>query len=988
MGLPFVSRLRLFVAVVFVGAALTASLRAQVAATRTVLTPSAASVAQGAPVVLTAAVTGLPASRGGQVAFCDTTQINVCSAASANLLGLAQLTTASQARLKLRLGAGTHSLVARFLGTTTAATSSSSLVRVAVSAATTHLATSVSLTPQGTFTESVYTLQSTVSTPPGQPFPGGTVAITAATPSGKFPVVSQSVTSGSPASDALERGTRVVSGSGRVLADFNEDGVPDLALTDTTEASVSFSAGNGDGTFVSPTAANKVPGLCATSCVALATADWNSDGHADLVTLEKLTNNYQLHFATGRGDGTFQSSSPIDVALTVGTGMASLVVADYNGDGLPDLLVYVGSTATPALAVALQRVDGSFQLSYPTTFASPNLLPSNPLIYAADYNGDGKADFVCTSYVQGSQQPIFSTYLSKGDGNFAASIIPMPDTLAGFTPGLIALGDFNGDGIADLALLASSGSGSYGQALNGDGHGGFSPGRIFGFTYDAGGEGIYSLDTLDVNGDGLSDILLVGTVPDVSSNALKPQILIQPTNGTSDTILSVFAPGEQVPMSPSLNGDLNGDGRPDILYSQAGGLVLLNRSGYQQASVTINNVQMPAGTTLPLTAAFTTANSNYLPSISPTIAVTGQTVDPTVTLSVSPQSVAAGQAVTLSATITPSTTPDGYSENGQVVTYSGGPAAGPGIKLSATVTNGVARLTTTGLPAGSYAIFAQLADNLPFLSATGSSQITVTPAGPQQGSLAGTYAFRSRLSATIAGVAQDGAVVGVLKADGAGGLTGEEDINAPSLSVAQSAITGSYSVLNPDGGTLHVRNAQGLLLDFFMTLGDFDTKGVAHTLTLLPYGPQGIGGEGTAELVTSTNPTLNSAGFTLALEGQTGCQPAACQSAGHASGAVSLLGSVVVSPAGFTINGYPGYSGSGSVVENSAGTVAATLNFAAQLGGPDPSGRYSFTVQSSGLPSDSPKTFVGYAVGSNKLYLLSTDPHGSSTLLSGFLQQQ
>ena len=106
-----------------------------------------------------------------------------------------------------------------------------------------------------------------------------------------------------------------------MAADFNGDGVPDLALQAFFLSGIHVYFGNGDGTF-QPSIQ-----LSLQFAFSVSTGDFNGDGNPDIVTLGPST------FFVWLGDGHGGFSSPIENA-TYGTPVA---VGDFNGDGLDDL---------------------------------------------------------------------------------------------------------------------------------------------------------------------------------------------------------------------------------------------------------------------------------------------------------------------------------------------------------------------------------------------------------------------------------------------------------------------------------------------------------------------------------------------------------------------------------------------------------------------------------------------------------------------------
>src|SRR5438876_797547 len=123
----------------------------------------------------------------------------------------------------------------------------------------------------------------------------------------------------------------------------------------------------------------------------VAVADVNGDGKPDLLVANE--GNATVGVLLGNGDGTFQ---PVVTYGSGGSGANSVAVADVNGDGKPDLLVATSLSAT--VGVLLGNGDGTFQSA--VTYGSGGLNRASSVV-GADVNGDGRPDLLvgtCNSF--------------------------------------------------------------------------------------------------------------------------------------------------------------------------------------------------------------------------------------------------------------------------------------------------------------------------------------------------------------------------------------------------------------------------------------------------------------------------------------------------------------------------------------------------------------------------------------------------------------
>ncbi len=473
------------------------------------------------------------------------------------------------------------------------------------------------------------------------------------------------------------------SGPFLAMADFNRDGVIDVAVGSKQIASqpgsVGLLLGNTPGSLRAPNFIkdysyssnfDRTQGRMGESV----TGDFNNDGHVDVVTAGSIGFGYGLYFAAGRGDGSFEPSTAVlgglnddnsllaldidrdgnlDLAWLDGGGFAQAfglgngafqmlprIVApggspgvsqqalqsdDVNGDGYPDLvyrlqtgnidsnfitrivvLLYdpdtrryqrladatdlitntpraggfyldeslgmgdlnndginefftfsrsIPSQGIPARWTVLEptQVDGTDvqQLFRKTVIENPAFLPNDVSVHAwivEDFDGDGNNDIA------------YSTHDAKTVVMFGRGDFTFRDATTYSTQGFyVERGDFNGDGITDLATTWGYGFLSYSQrpyngVLMGRGDGTFS--EQIGFTASTGPlNGVY---VGDFNGDGIDDITGLGGL-------VHGEAYVARSMGLADIA----------------TGDINGDGRTDVVAIDSG----LNRVKLMQGQV-------------------------------------------------------------------------------------------------------------------------------------------------------------------------------------------------------------------------------------------------------------------------------------------------------------------------------------------------------------------------------------------------------------------
>lgn len=229
---------------------------------------------------------------------------------------------------------------------------------------------------------------------------------------------------------------------------LDADGTMDLVAVNIYQAAVSVFIGNGDGTFGNP---DQPVGRRPRH---LATADFDQDGHADLVstTGDPYIGTGGISVFPGRGDATF--GDPRDSH----SGSRWFVkVVNLDGHPAPDLVV----TSATGFSAMLANGDGTFR-GLAEVFLDPRF-PGRPAI--ADFDRDGHMD---VAVPQDYGADAVSILLGQGDGTFG----PVTRFVTGRNPSSAAAGDLNADGMPDLVLGLAGFSVS---VLLGNGDGTFTP---------------------------------------------------------------------------------------------------------------------------------------------------------------------------------------------------------------------------------------------------------------------------------------------------------------------------------------------------------------------------------------------------------------------------------------------------------------------------------------------------------------------------------
>ena len=385
------------------------------------------------------------------------------------------------------------------------------------------------------------------------------------------------------------------------VADMNSDGVPDSIFLDPTANTFHILLGL-------PPYVGDNPVTPVTECGSIdaaAIADFSNDGIPDIAYLCAVGNLKLVYVMLGKGDGS-SFGTPALIARGTATLLAA---GDFNHDGLQDFVIgeptTTGGNGTPAINLTTYVGDGTGAFTVQDASGPFAAVPTQLL--ASDLNGDGATDLVLLASA-GGQGPGVYVFQNIQDGNghfgqFGSPLQPIngsfstvlvtplqakpyaqaPCTASCTLPSLIAVdttnsqllaavntstastlsyqdglrgtranaltqaaaGDFNGDGLVDVAIFDSSSGSPQVQVLTGDGNGAFSGGNYPSLNDSTIPAGSILVAAPDENGDGFADLLALSATPSCTSSCTYSEIG-DVTAGTATATFNAtsgFAPG-------------------------------------------------------------------------------------------------------------------------------------------------------------------------------------------------------------------------------------------------------------------------------------------------------------------------------------------------------------------------------------------------------------------------------------------------------------
>lgn len=319
------------------------------------------------------------------------------------------------------------------------------------------------------------------------------------------------------------------------VADLDGDGKRDVVVAQQGTTDLLIYPGVGDGSLKAPVTVAGPMGI--SGVMSLTTSDVNADGALDLVYFTNdNAGSGELFVLTSTKKGDFSFNAPFRRA---GLGALVFGVADFTGDGKPDVLKLTEDGGGPTLFIYPGVGDGTF---VDALYVTPPRGLTDLVI--ADVNGDGKSDAVVA---RGAGPAGLGIYLGTATG-FSA----LADVAGSGAIRSLAAGDANGDGKVDL--LAHDGTGGV-SLIVGNGDGTFQSPRL------GTSRAVSRMALADLDGDMKAD--LIG----VARGGTPERGLLQLINDGTGVFRDAGSLGAGTAPSVARLADLNGDGRTDVVIA-------------------------------------------------------------------------------------------------------------------------------------------------------------------------------------------------------------------------------------------------------------------------------------------------------------------------------------------------------------------------------------------------------------------------------------
>lgn len=244
----------------------------------------------------------------------------------------------------------------------------------------------------------------------------------------------------------------------------------------------------------------------------------------------------------------FQTADNQALSFPAGGSSSAVDVGDVNNDDILDV-VTSSNQFSDVVNVFIGNADGTFQVARQYAAGAGRNTDATRDLLLHDMDDDGNLDIVVTNHNSADVSILYG----RGDETFEPQrrfdAVALADS--------VAPGDFNGDGVLDLAVLQRASDSTIIAILIGNGDRTFKPPQTFKASFSS---TAFPIRVADVNGDDREDLLVFGV------NTATFQVLLSNGDGTF-TDNGEFSSGE-ITLDAQV-ADINGDGTPDVITGGA-----------------------------------------------------------------------------------------------------------------------------------------------------------------------------------------------------------------------------------------------------------------------------------------------------------------------------------------------------------------------------------------------------------------------------------
>ena len=349
------------------------------------------------------------------------------------------------------------------------------------------------------------------------------------------------------------------------VADLDGDGKPDLITVNRLFNTFSVLRNTSTkGTITTTSFAAKVDITTDSTPSSIAIGDLDGDGKPDVVITNQFKNTITIYKNTATS-GTISFAAPVSLVTDTLSLPTSVAIADLDGDGKAELIV-VNSYRDNISVLKNIGTKGTINSASFSSAVNFTTGQGPTTVVVADIDGDGKPDLAVSNFAAKSVSVLRNT--STGNTITSSSFAAKVDYAVGTGPHSVTAADLNGDGKPEL-ITANQGNNTISILTNTTTSGAIVTGSFATqFILPSNGESPYYVTAANIDGDNMPDLVVANLVNNRLS-VIRNNFSSGTLGGASFSAPVSFATG-YYPFSVSV-ADFDGDGKPDLAVPLYGG---------------------------------------------------------------------------------------------------------------------------------------------------------------------------------------------------------------------------------------------------------------------------------------------------------------------------------------------------------------------------------------------------------------------------------